>query len=544
MFKKFQVSILNSQKTLNTLLLTGFVLCLLQIWLPEYYLTGDGPSHVYNAQILHDLWCNKNLSFYDTFYSLNKDPNPNWLTHIVLALLLFFMNGIIAEKLLLSLYVLLFTSGFYLLMKKMNPKTKFWSLVVFVFVFHHPLAKGFYNFSFSIAFFFWWVLSWINYLDNKTRLGLAKFILLTAVTFFTHPLAFVYGCVTCAALVVSYHLSSARHELAERKETQLLKTFGTLFFALLPFILLLFYFTHKQASGSPFVLHKNKERFPHFFELYALVNRNQNEFSFTWVIAYIAAIWFVICLVQRFYKDFHVHKYDGFLVTLVFASCIYMFFPDDLFGGGLLIIRSQLFLCVLLCCCVSYLSAYSIVTDIGGVAMYLCFIGLSIIRMPAILAASRATADYTSAAGFIKPSTTVLQMNFNKNGKDEEGKPISDRNWIFSHAGEYMGVEKPLIFLNNYEANTPYFPLSWKAEVNPYLSLNKEESMRGFPCCTAIEEYIHQSHVTVSYVIAWCYDSSYRQKGCLEESMQELNNHYHLTYRSASGRTMLYERNE
>ena len=158
---------MNSQKTLNALLLTGFILCLLQIWLPAFYLTGDGPSHVYNAQILHDLWCNKNTAFYAHYYQLVYQPNPNWLSTIVLALLMFVVNGIVAEKIYLTLYVLLYTRGFYLLLKKISGSNSYWPLVIFLFVFTHVLAKGFYNFSFSIAFYFWVVWSWIRFLDRR-----------------------------------------------------------------------------------------------------------------------------------------------------------------------------------------------------------------------------------------------------------------------------------------------------------------------------------------------------------------------------------------
>ena len=135
------------QKTTNYLLFIGFAMCLLQVWWPQYYLTGDGPCHVYNAQILHDLWSyNKDTDFYLHFYKLLYQPNPNWLSTIILALLLFVVNGIIAEKIFLTLYVVLFVSGFYLLLRSISNGKSNWVLVLFIFVFPHLLAKGFYNF--------------------------------------------------------------------------------------------------------------------------------------------------------------------------------------------------------------------------------------------------------------------------------------------------------------------------------------------------------------------------------------------------------------
>ena len=63
---------MNYPRTASYLLLAGYAICLLQIWLPGYYLTGDGPCHLYNAQILHDLWAGKKtLSLW-----LKGDGNP------------------------------------------------------------------------------------------------------------------------------------------------------------------------------------------------------------------------------------------------------------------------------------------------------------------------------------------------------------------------------------------------------------------------------------------------------------------------------------
>ena len=135
------------QKTINVLLFTGFALCLLQVWLPAYYLTGDGPSHLYNAQILHDAWCNENTGFYGRYYHIVYRPDPNWLSSMLLAMLLFAVKGAIAEKIFLTLYVALFVRGFYLLLAKIIGRNSYWLLAIFLFVFPHELAKGFYNSS-------------------------------------------------------------------------------------------------------------------------------------------------------------------------------------------------------------------------------------------------------------------------------------------------------------------------------------------------------------------------------------------------------------
>ena len=46
------------------LFLTGLGLLLYPVVAHNYYLTGDGPSHVYNSRLLLDWICGKNVDFY------------------------------------------------------------------------------------------------------------------------------------------------------------------------------------------------------------------------------------------------------------------------------------------------------------------------------------------------------------------------------------------------------------------------------------------------------------------------------------------------
>jgi hypothetical protein len=144
----------------------GFIFCLLQVWLPGYFLTGDGPCHVYNAHMLHQFWINRDISFYDHYFIISHRLNPNWFTHVALALLLYVTKGAIAEKLLVTFYLILFLSGFYRLLKRINITGLPWLLVIFIFVFQRALAMGFYNFSISIALCFWLIEIWLSYLDQ------------------------------------------------------------------------------------------------------------------------------------------------------------------------------------------------------------------------------------------------------------------------------------------------------------------------------------------------------------------------------------------
>ena len=80
------------------------MVCLALVWIPAIFVTGDGACHVYNAQLLNDVWQGKYTEFYNAYYTPNLEPNPNWTSHLLLAGLMCFFNGITSEKILLSVY--------------------------------------------------------------------------------------------------------------------------------------------------------------------------------------------------------------------------------------------------------------------------------------------------------------------------------------------------------------------------------------------------------------------------------------------------------
>jgi len=335
----------------NSFLFLGILLCILQVWLPSYYLTGDGPCHLYNAQILHDMWCHQHNAFYSVYYTLVYQPNPNWLSSITMALLLFLVHGILAEKIFLTIYILFFTSGFYLLLKKIT-NDPFWPLVLLLFVFPHTLAKGFYNFSFSIAFYFWMVWAWLRFLDKKNLANALLSFVFTALLFFTHLLAFIFGAFTCAALVASYAIAiggGIKHFFSRFLLTASL----WLFALLLPFVILMKWFTGKEG-GMRIQLKPHFYRLIELAEFKYLINITHTEDFFAVFTGLILLLLFGMCFL-RFRKNFSIHKYDGFILSLAFALFVYLLFPESFMGRLILInMRVQPFIYILVGCCIAY----------------------------------------------------------------------------------------------------------------------------------------------------------------------------------------------
>lgn len=527
------------QKNWHIVFLAGIVLCLCEVWLPGYFLTGDGPCHLYNARILHDIWAGDNAALYSRFFEVLRQPNPNWFTTVVLSALLYIADGAVAEKLFLTLYVLLYIAGFYLLLKRISPRPGLWLLVIFLFVFPGVIARGFYNFAFSIAFYFWVVWAWLRFLDGKHKMADAMlFLLFTFFTFFTHLLAFVFAAATCGALVLSFALALPA---PGGKWRFFLKSSIMLLLLLLPFLYLMFWFTGKEG-GLQLQLGHHFFRGVELVHLKYLLSLNMRELVFT-TIAGVVLFLLTVFVVFRRIRSFKIHRYDGFLLALLLVSFVYLFFPDDFLGRAILIaLRVQLFVAILMLCCVSYMDGSDKFKTLSGIIVFGCFVSLCVQRICTRLVASDGVEDYLSCAAHIRDGAVVLPLDLAPGGKDREGKEIANASWMFYHAGQYLGVGKPLIVLDNYEANTGYFPLVWKKEVNPYFKLDDDGAFEQTPPYAQIDAYRNEAGVTIDYIVMWCFDTSALQNEKFSRLYSVINDEYIKMYTSPSGRTLLYKR--
>ena len=530
------------KKVITSLWIFGFVLCLAQIWLPTYYVTGDGPCHLYNAQILHDNWVNKSTSFYKNYFDIIYQPDPNWYSTAIFAMLLFVVKGVYAEKIVLTIYMLMYLAGFHRLLKKVNPDTGWWPLVIFFFLFPHTLAKGFYNFSFSIAFYFWMVLAWIGFLEKQSIWKGIRFFLFTLLVYFSHLMSFEFGAFTCFGLLISWAYSSYKEENGLSALSFFFKQLGYLALVLMPFLLLMFSFSDKQG-GLQLQLHHHFYRLVELLQFKFALSVHSYEVPFAYATGIIILLLIVVCLI-RFKDKLVVGPYDGLIIVLVGLVVVYLFFPESFLGRLILItMRVQPYLYILFVCLIAMMCKYRKLLNIGAIIIYLSFIAMGISRINIQLRASDGVKDILSSSSYIKPNSVVLPLNFSLNGKDEHGNIIADINWLFCHASDYLGMQKPLIMLDNYEANIGYFPVRWKNEQNPYWHLATYDGIEGLPPSADIDAYKKKTGVDIDYILLWCWEPKSVQDTHFYALYQQINKSYHLLYTSATNRTMLYQRN-
>src|SRR5262249_44690299 len=116
---------------------------LIPVWAYAYLPTQGGPSHVNNAQILRD-YGHSTLG-YENYFELRWEPLPNLTSPLLLALLLCVLPPLVAEKALVSLYILGFAGSFRYFLGSFGPRCRPLSWAGLLFVYNRCLWMGFYN---------------------------------------------------------------------------------------------------------------------------------------------------------------------------------------------------------------------------------------------------------------------------------------------------------------------------------------------------------------------------------------------------------------
>ena len=139
------------QRWLFALFAAVAVLHLVPVWRVRLIPTVDGPSHVYNAVVLRELAAG--TPEFARVFAVNARPNPNWLGHALMFLFLFVAKPLVAEKLLLSIVILLFLGGCWRL-------GGVYAFLAMPLTFHLLLQMGFYNYSLGVALMLHAIASW------------------------------------------------------------------------------------------------------------------------------------------------------------------------------------------------------------------------------------------------------------------------------------------------------------------------------------------------------------------------------------------------
>ena len=422
---------------------------------PGYLPSTDGPSHVYNAWLLGQLAGPAPVPLLRQYYYLNPQPVPNSLTHVALLTLMWALPPAAAEKVLLSLYVLLAAGALWYLAATIDADRAWLALLGLPLVWNMLLGLGFYNYCFSVPLCLltlgWW---W----RHRGRPGLAFAAVLDTLLVLCY-FAHILGAVLALAGIGVLWLASWRREQWRGHLAHLA--------ILVPGAVLPFWFTvlRHGVRARP-----SRETWSVLWDGLAHL-RPQWQFveEGGWTGAILAAVfaaWLVFTLLREGVARWReapprrrwwwLREEDGFLAFALLAVAFYFVSPEGAAGGSLLKPRLALvpFLVLL-----PWLSAG--VGRRGRAVAVLAAAALAVrlvaYAVPCYRAGSRDVEAFVRGLDAVPPGSVVAPLIFDRR------TTRCMRTGSVDHATGYAALAKGLIDWDNYEAETDYFPLRFRA---------------------------------------------------------------------------------
>ncbi|NLF41202.1 MAG: hypothetical protein GX587_00740 [Bacteroidales bacterium] len=135
---------------------------------------------------------------------------------------------------------------------------------------------------------------------------------------------------------------------------------------------------------------------------------------------------------------------------------------------------------------------------------------------------SQIACDIEQLSGSIKENSIVLPLSIHK-------------NWMYGHLSNYLGVDKAMIILENYESSTGYFPLNWNHKSIPNVTLG-DISANVFPCINWVTNVENETKA-IDYIFI-LKDFETEPEPCITQFLDSVKVYYRLIDNNQSG--MIY----
>jgi hypothetical protein len=545
MIKKASMKFINKKiirKAECTFFYANVVLNLLPVISTRFVPTLDGPAHLYNATLIKYLLFSQN-ELLSSFFCFTRGPVPNWSGHFILSVFNLFLPGWAAEKILLVGYLVGLPIAFRYLVKAINQNNYFLCYLIFPFIYSYLFFLGFYNFCIALVFLFWT----LGFCIRKQNVPLNKkdlfslFILFT-VTYFSHVFVFMVLLFIIFMQLVFDLISKEKssNSLAFFKESK--KKAGILLFTSFPAILMVIYYFYSHPTMTNFSYINKDELIRWLRNVRPVIGYNFiDEERYAEKIAYVLI---VLCLIafykktRELYQNFNrsalfrekisslLHSTDVWLFASIGMLILYFKLPDSDGSAGYVTVRLELLFFMLL---ILWLSAQNLplrLTTIMVIVTLFYSFQLNSYEEKIIGELNATATTCYEAADYIEPNSIVLPINYASHG-------------MMGHFSNYLGLEKPVVILDNYECATGYFPLQWNDRIIPYCAIGNDSTVQE-DCIFWGEKSTKKRFLSIDYVfiLGIRKDSS----ECSIKKEKQLLQNYKEIY--SSGDCKIYERND
>lgn len=479
----------------------------------HFYPTLDGAAHLYNSQLLREyLLGNATIRSHLELVVL---PLPNYLDHVGLALLLCIAPAWLAEKLFICAYILIGAFGFRRLVLAISPLNRSMAVLVLPLLNTGLLNFGFYNFSLGVALLFWFLAwGWNAPAKWGWAFGL-RMLLIATLMYFSNVLAFALG----GLLLGSKYLLEGWHEGTDRWKGLRGRIIG-LFLVAIPGIVGFAVFQANYQFDPAGPGHPKGELLRWLLESRQLVAYIRDpERPFTIGFTVLLVLMLVVLVKRR-------TSLEGGAVALPLVGLLvlaaYFFVPDGYSAGMMSDRLGMLLLTILLIWMAASAIPRSLERTLAVVIALMSPI-LSYQHWSSVRRSLDIEAQAVARSASAIPENAIVF-------------PITlSDNWLHAHISNYLGVSKPMIILENYEARLGWFPLRWRTN-GPMVACLGGRPVQNIRC--GAEGSVLGSSLADHAIVLG--DTARLQEPAWSALDKELKARYSLTYSDKGGFVHIY----
>src|SRR5262245_35176127 len=134
------------------LFILAIILHVAPIWMFAYFATQDGPSHLHNSAVMLDALTG-GAPVFQQYYQVQPNLGGNVVSQVLLMGLQSVAPSWVADKVILSLYVVLLALGFWYATGSVRSDPGWLAFLIFPFIYNAWIHMGLYNFCMGMALF-------------------------------------------------------------------------------------------------------------------------------------------------------------------------------------------------------------------------------------------------------------------------------------------------------------------------------------------------------------------------------------------------------
>ena len=388
----------------------------LPVWAFRYFPTTDGPAHLYNAWLWKTLALNASHPFHH-YLAFNFQPEPNYLSHVLLAGALTVLPPWLADKVVLTLYVAGLPIALRYWLRSWQPAAKFLAVLGLPFVYSMVFQFGFYNFCLSLVLLLVVLGYWRRHLYTSRWApcrvaGLAGWLTLL---YFSHPLTYLVAGLVLGLMVLERALvltASGRRTWSGGRLVDGLASLALACFPTLP--LLIWYLWHQQPEAdAPTVAAtlNTWQRLNDWLLLEPLRFMGSAEATYRLILAVLLGGLLGYAGWQHLRRQ-AVAVAGAWAVAIIGLAVAYIWMPDAITGGS--IVRPRLALC-------SYLLVLGLLSTVPyprRLQQFILGVGglLAVLLLGFRYSHYRTLAtgidEYRSAAPYLRPGATLAALTY------------------------------------------------------------------------------------------------------------------------------------